>query len=70
MFNVLWRGLEEGLAVTEKLTVPLPVPLEPEVIVTQLSLLTAPHVQLSCVVTLTLPLPPAEPILWLDDESK
>ncbi len=45
------------LALTEKLTVPLPVPLAPEVIVIQLSLLLAVHEQLLAVVTVTVPLP-------------
>ena len=39
------RGLEEALAVKEKTTVPLPEPLEPEVIESQESLLTAVHGQ-------------------------
>jgi hypothetical protein len=47
-------------AVTEKLTVPLPVPLLPEVIVIQPSLLVAVQGQAPFgVVTLTLPVPAA-----------
>ncbi len=45
------------LAVTEKATVPLPVPLAPEVIAIQLSLLLAVQEQLLSVVTVTVPLP-------------
>ena len=61
MVRVVWRGVEEGLAATAKATVPLPLPLLPEVICTQPALLTALHAQLLWVVTLTLPLPPEEP---------
>jgi hypothetical protein len=45
------------LALTEKATAPLPVPLAPEVIPIQLSLLLAVQEQLLAVVTATLPLP-------------
>jgi hypothetical protein len=45
------------LALTEKATVPLPVPLAPEVIPIQPSLLLAVQEQLLAVVTATLPLP-------------
>ena len=51
------------LALTEKATVPLPVPLAPEVIVIQLSLLTVQE-QLLAVLTDTLPLPPEAPIVF------
>ena len=46
------------LATTEKLTVPLPVPELPEVIVIHEALLTAVHPHPVCVVTFTLPEPP------------
>ena len=59
MVRVVWRGVEEGLAATAKATVPLPLPLLPEVICTQPTLLTAVHAQPESAVTLTLPVPPA-----------
>lgn len=46
-------------AATVKLTVPLPLPLLPALIVIQLSLLVAVHVQPAVVVIFELPLPPA-----------
>ena len=49
------------LAITEKATLPLPVPLVPEVIPIQLSLLLAVQGQLLPAVTVTFPLPPAAP---------
>ena len=45
------------LALTENLTVPLPVPLAPEVIPIQLSLLLAVQEQLLAAVTDTVPFP-------------
>ena len=45
------------LALTEKITVPLPVPLAPEVIPIQVSLLLAVQEQLLAVVIVTDPLP-------------
>lgn len=56
------------LAATEKLTVPLPVPLAPPVIVIQLSLRTACQSHAAVVVRLKLPVPPAVPKFWLVDE--
>src|SRR5688572_14578366 len=53
------------LAATVKLTVPLPVPDAPAVIVSHSSLLTAPQVQVPPVVTVTLPVPPALGTAWL-----
>jgi hypothetical protein len=47
------RGEVELLAVKLKATVPLPVPLAPEVIVNQVAFLVAVHVQPALVVTLT-----------------
>ena len=55
-------------AATEKLTVPLPVPLAPPVIVIQLALGTACQSHALVVVRLKLPLPPATPKFWLDGE--
>ena len=51
------------LALTEKATVPLPVPLAPEVIQIQLSLLFAVQAQPLPAVTDTLPLPAEAPKL-------
>ena len=52
------------LLATEKFTVPFPVPLAPDVIVTKLSLGTAVQLQLPDAVTLKLP--PPEPVkFWL-----
>jgi hypothetical protein len=45
-------------AATENATVPLPLPLPPEVIVTQESAVVAVHEQLPGAVTVTVPLPP------------
>jgi hypothetical protein len=49
------------LALTEKATVPLPVPLAPEVIPIQLLLLLAVQEQVLAVLTDTLPLPAEAP---------
>jgi len=46
------------LAATENCVTPLPLPLAPELIVIQLSLLAAVHAQPAVVVMFTLPLPP------------
>jgi hypothetical protein len=54
----------EGLAATEKLTVPLPAPLAPDVMVTNAALLTAVHGQPVVVVTATLPVPPVDVNVW------
>lgn len=51
----------EVFAATEIVTVPLPVPVAPEVIATQLRVLDAVHAQLlSEAVTVTVPVPAAE----------
>ena len=47
------------LLASEKLTVPFPEPLDPDVIVTKLSLGAAVQLQLPAAVTLKLPVPPA-----------
>ena len=50
---------EPVLAETEYLTVPLPVPLAPDVIVTQDTGVAVVQLQVLEVVTVTLPVPPA-----------
>jgi hypothetical protein len=61
---VLW--VVDVLAETEYVTVPLPVPLVPEVMVIHDALLAAVQVQLPDeAVTLTLPVPPDELNNWL-----
>ena len=52
------RGLASRLDATEYVTVPLPVPLLPDVIVIQLAWLAANQLQSPDVVTATLPSPP------------
>jgi hypothetical protein len=47
-----------GFAATLKLTVPLPGPEAPEVMVIQAALLEAVQLQVGVVVTVTLPVPP------------
>jgi hypothetical protein len=55
----------EPLAATEYATVPLPVPLPPDVIVIQPTLLLAVHAQhVSDAVTATLPVPPLAVKFW------
>jgi hypothetical protein len=54
------RSAVLGLAATSKVTVPLPDPLAPPVIVIQPALLAAVHEQLLPVVMLTEPVPPVE----------
>jgi hypothetical protein len=56
-----------GLEATEYLTVPLPVPELPAVIVTQSRALMTDHAQPLCVVTLTLSEPASPPYEALDD---
>jgi hypothetical protein len=51
-----------------KVTVPLPVPLDPAVTVTQLAPLVAVHAQPVMVVTATLPVPPAATTACVDGE--
>ncbi len=53
------------LAATEKAAAPLPELLAPELIVIQVSLLSAVHAQPVAVVTLTLPVPPLAVRVWL-----
>ncbi len=57
------------LLATEKLIVPFPAPLDPDVIVTKLSLGTAVQLQLPGAVTLKLPVPPALVKFWLVELS-
>jgi hypothetical protein len=56
------------LAAAVNVTVPLPVPLDPAVTVTQLAPLAAVHAQPEIVVTATLPVPPFAPTAWVDGE--
>ena len=58
------------LAATEYSTVPLPLPLLPEVIVIQDALLVAAHVQPLAAVTATLPLAAAAARDWLAGEME
>ena len=60
MVMVPVRWLVSVLADTEYFTVPFPLPLLPEVIVIQLTLLVAVQLHPLDVITLTLPLPPLE----------
>ena len=54
------------LALTEKLTAPLPEPLAPEVILSHgVLLLTALHVQPEVAVTVTVLVPPAAAMVWV-----
>jgi hypothetical protein len=53
------------LAATEKLIVPLPVPLAPEVIVRNAAVLLAVQLQAAGAVTVRVPVPPAAEKLWL-----
>ena len=59
-----------GLADTEKLAVPLPLPLPPDCKVTQLTLLEALQEQPPAAVTLTGTVPPAELTVWLVGEME
>jgi hypothetical protein len=61
MVNVPVLEPVPGLLATENLTVPFPVPLWPDVMVTQPTLLVAVHAQPVWVVTLALPVPPPDP---------
>lgn len=54
------RPLLPELGATEKPTEPLPVPLDPKVILIQLALLLAVQAQEELVVTLTVPVWPAD----------
>ena len=56
--NVPTRLLPVLFCAAAYATVPFPLPLDPLVTVSQLSLLTAVHAQPDCVFTDTLPVPP------------
>jgi hypothetical protein len=64
------RLLAFVLAATVNETVPLPLPLVPEVIVMKAVLLAAVHAQPVSVVTATLPPPPPEENDWLAGETE
>jgi hypothetical protein len=67
--RVAVRGCEPGFAATEKLTVPEPLPLAPELMVIQLALEAVSQAQSgAAAVRFTLPAPPAAPKDWLVDE--
>ena len=66
--SVAVRLFEELFAPTLKVTVALPVPLDPAVTVTQLAPLVAVHPQPVIVVTATLPVPPAPANACVDGE--
>jgi hypothetical protein len=57
------RVLDDALAATAYATVPLPVPLLPDVIVIHETLLVAVQLQPVVVMTLALPLPPPPAML-------
>lgn len=57
-------------AATEKLTVPLPLPLAPDVIVIHGALLTAVHAQPTGALTLEVPLPPPAGNEWFIGETE
>ncbi len=59
-----------GFAATLKLTVPLPEPLDPLVIVIQLAESVAVHAQPLPAVTVKDPVPPSAAAEWLDEESE
>ena len=61
----LRAGPTAAFEATLKLTVPLPLPFAPPVIVIQTALLTAVQVQPLPAVTFTLLLPPMTPKFWL-----
>ena len=52
------RALPLVFAATEYVTIPLPIPLPPDVMVIQVVFLTAVHLHPLGAVTVTLPLPP------------
>jgi len=66
--SVPLRDCPVGLAVPLKFTVPLPEPLAPLVIVSQLALLAAVHAHPVTVVTAVDPVPPAAGIAWVVGE--
>lgn len=59
-----------ALAATEKLAVPSPVPVAPDVKAIKLELLAAVQPQPEVVLTLTVPAPPLAGKLWLVDERE
>jgi len=63
-------GSGEGLAATVNDTDPAPLPVAPDVMLTQLSLLTADHEQPAAVVTVRLPFPPVAGIEALAGEME
>jgi hypothetical protein len=69
IIRVAERGCEPGFAATEKLTVPEPLPLVPELIVIQLAPEAVSQTQsAAAAVRFTLPAPPVAPNDWLVDE--
>lgn len=64
------RALVFGLAATLKLTVPVPVPLEPAVIEIHVAESIAAQAQLLDVVTVKDPVPPPAGAAWLWAESE
>ncbi len=60
---------EPVFAVTENETVPFPVPLAPDVMVIQGTLLTAVHVQPAAEIILKLPFPPVAGIVALVEDK-
>ena len=69
MVNVPWRLVLALFAVTEYVTVPLPLPFLPDKILIQLALLAAVQLQPVCAVRATLPVPPVETNDWPVEES-
>jgi hypothetical protein len=63
--NVPVREVVAVLAVALMPTVPLPLPLAPDVTLNHVSLLAAVHAHPVPAVTLTVPVPPAAVIAWL-----
>ena len=68
MVSLSVRELDDVLANTEYVTVPVPVPLLPEVIVIQLALVVADQVQPAGAVTATLPLEATAARDWVAGE--
>jgi uncharacterized protein YhhL (DUF1145 family) len=66
--SVAVRAAVVVFAAAVKVTVPLPVPFDPAVTVTQLAPLVAVHAHPVVVVTATLPVPPAAANAWFDAE--
>jgi hypothetical protein len=66
--SVAVRAADVVFEAAAKVTVPLPVPLDPAVTVTQLAPLVAVHAQPVVVVTATLPVPPAAEVACVSGE--